>query len=163
LTFLFDALKGWIPAWVFPFAVQAWQGSAAPALGLVCGVAAVAGHNWPVYLRFKGGKGVATSAGVLLGLAPAAMAVGLVVWAVLFLATQYVSLASVGAAVAVAAAGWLLYGQADRPLTGALVLLAASAIARHRGNIRRLWVGQERRMPLPWRRQDSSSRTGSPS
>jgi glycerol-3-phosphate acyltransferase PlsY len=103
---------------------------------------------------------VATSAGVLLGLAPAAMAAGLITWACLFLSTQFVSVASIGAAVAVAAAGWLLYGQTDRPLALVLGLLAVLAVARHHGNIRRLLAGREQRMPLPWRRNEAHPRPG---
>ncbi len=76
-AFVLDAVKGFVPAFVFPRLMEA----APPWLGLACGVAAVAGHNWPVWLKFKGGKGVSTSAGMLLGIAPAAVGIGFVVFA----------------------------------------------------------------------------------
>ena len=107
LAFACDALKGFIPASVFPLLAKtlgAFDGDAV--LPLVCACLAVAGHNWPVYLRFKGGKGVATSVGALIGLAPAAAGVGLLTWALVFVATRYVSVASIAATIMVAGAVW---------------------------------------------------------
>ena len=78
LAFACDALKGFIPVSVFPLLAKtlgAFDGDAV--LPLVCACLAIAGHNWPVYLRFKGGKGVATSVGALIGLAPVAAGIGL--------------------------------------------------------------------------------------
>ena len=140
LTFACDALKGYLPAAWFP----ALAGSAAGWLGMACALAAILGHNFPVYLRFMGGKGVATSAGALLGLAPAAMGIGLVVWAALLFAFRYVSLASIVAAVVVPAAGWWLY-RGSPLLPGFLTALGALVIVRHRANIQRLRAGTENR------------------
>ena len=72
VTFLADALKGFVPAFVFPLIIKelAHAPAANPALALVFAGLAIVGHNWPVYLGFKGGKGVATSAGAILGIAP---------------------------------------------------------------------------------------------
>ncbi|MCX7010247.1 MAG: glycerol-3-phosphate acyltransferase, partial [Kiritimatiellaeota bacterium] len=76
LTFVLDAAKGLVPALVFPMlgksALPAFQ-SLESCFGLFCGVAAILGHNFPVYIGFKGGKGVSTSTGVLIGIAPAAV------------------------------------------------------------------------------------------
>ncbi len=142
LTFICDVLKGFLPAILFP--VWATGGIEQPeTAGLIYGCAAIAGHNWPVYLRFKGGKGVATSAGVLLGVAPQAVAVGLAVWILLFAVFRYVSLASIGAAAAIPAAGWWLYGDTNRAVPVVLTLLGLLVIWRHRSNIQRLLNGTE--------------------
>ena len=140
LTFVCDALKGFLPAWLFPLLT----GDSNPALGIFCGALAIAGHNWPIFLKFKGGKGVATSAGVLLGIAPTAVGIGLLSWLVLFLSTRYVSVASVGAAIVVPLAGWFLYRDGFLlPIT--LTVLGLVAVARHHSNIRRLIAGTEHR------------------
>jgi glycerol-3-phosphate acyltransferase PlsY len=156
LTFACDALKGCLPAAFFPaWAAAAWPGggAAAPEAGLLCGVAAIAGHNWPVYLKFKGGKGVATSAGVLLGAAPLAMAAGLGVWLVVFLLSRYVSLASLAAAAAVPAFGWIRYGPRGALLPSVLTALALAIVVRHRANIGRLRRGTEHRFEFGRRKR----------
>ncbi len=149
LTFVLDALKGFLPAWLFPIlgrtAFGIFQRSE---LGLLCGVAAILGHTWPVFLRFKGGKGVATSAGVLLGVAPAAVFFGLLGWIVLFVATRYVSVASIGAAIIVPVCAWTecalrLHSRQHMLLPLVLTALGALVIWRHRSNIQRLLDGEE--------------------
>ncbi len=141
-AFVLDALKGFAPAFVFPRLME----SAPPWLGLACGVAAVAGHNWPVWLKFKGGKGVSTSAGMLLGIAPAAVGVGFLVFAATVLITRFVSLGSILAALAVPAAYVWLYGIENRLLAGALVVMGALVVVKHRANLRRLLAGTEPRI-----------------
>lgn len=137
--FILDALKGFLPAALFP---QMAEGLPAWA-GLLFGAAAILGHNFPVFLKFKGGKGVATSAGVLLGVAPLAVLVGLLTWGIVFFISGYVSLGSILAAVAVVIAGWTL--GYDRTTAVALTLLGLLAIYRHRANIQRLIAGTENR------------------
>ncbi|MBM4143345.1 MAG: glycerol-3-phosphate 1-O-acyltransferase PlsY [Lentisphaerae bacterium] len=147
VTLLADAAKGFIPACGFPMLAAARGAGDTTALGVLCACLAVAGHNWPVYLRFKGGKGVATTMGALLGIAPAALGVMALVWLVLFAATRYVSVGSIGGALALSAAGWLLYfRERGWILPAALTALGLAAVWRHRGNIRRLLKGTERRM-----------------
>ncbi|MCS6770747.1 MAG: glycerol-3-phosphate 1-O-acyltransferase PlsY [Kiritimatiellae bacterium] len=147
LTFVLDALKGFIPAMVFPYLGSRWGADfhSMEIARLAGGVAAVVGHSFPVYLRFRGGKGVATSAGALLGIAPLAGLAGLCVWGLLFFAFKYVSLASIGAAVAVPVAAWLLYRSESAVVPAALTMLAILVVYRHRDNIRRLASGTEHR------------------
>ena len=141
-AFVLDAVKGFVPAFFFP---QLMAG-APDWLGLACGVAAVAGHNWPVWLKFKGGKGVSTSAGMLLGIAPAAVGIGFAVFAVVLALTRFVSLGSILAALAVAGSGVWLYGADNRLLSGALIVMGALVVLKHRANIGRLLKGTEPRI-----------------
>ncbi|MDR0993295.1 MAG: glycerol-3-phosphate 1-O-acyltransferase PlsY [Verrucomicrobiota bacterium] len=140
LALVLDALKGFLPAFVFPrllaLPAPAW-------FGIACGMAAVAGHNWPVWLKFKGGKGVSTSAGMLLGIAPAAAGMGILAFAITVGLFRWVSLASMVAAVAAALAGVWLYGPTQPLLAAVLVMLALLVVLKHRTNIRRLLQGTE--------------------
>lgn len=140
LTFALDAVKGALPAIVFPrlAAGPEW-------LPLLYGGLAIVGHTWPVYLKFKGGKGVATSAGALIAIAPAATGIGVLCWAVTLGVTRYMSIASIVAAVAVPAAGWWLYRGGGVILPSALSVLGLLIIWRHKGNIQRLMTGTENR------------------
>lgn len=144
-TFVLDALKGFLPAAVFPIVgnVCGADFQSLEIAGLVGGACAILGHNFPVYLGFKGGKGVATSAGMVLGLAPQAVAIGLGVWAVVFYSLRYVSLASIVAALAVVGAGWWLYDGYLLPV--ALTVLGVLVVLRHQANIKRLLNGTESR------------------
>jgi glycerol-3-phosphate acyltransferase PlsY len=124
----------------------------APDLGLgesaiaAVAVAAFAGHLYPVYFRFQGGKGVATAFGLLLALDVALGLCALAVFLVVAIATRYVSLASILAAVAAAALGpWLLGWGA---LALAVALMAVLIVWRHRSNLQRLLAGQEDKVGL---------------
>ncbi len=110
---------------------------------IIAGIAAVLGHNFTCWLGFKGGKGIATSAGVYFALAPLAVSVALGAWIIVFALGRYVSVASIAAAVALPAAVWLTPNSLTlRIVTTALGLLA---IAKHKSNIQRLFNGTERR------------------
>ncbi|MFH1477403.1 MAG: glycerol-3-phosphate 1-O-acyltransferase PlsY [Verrucomicrobiota bacterium] len=146
LAFICDTLKGFIPVVVFPLLAKIlWAFHSDAVLPLVCACLAIAGHNWSVYLRFKGGKGVATSVGALIGLAPLAAGIGLLTWVLFFLATRYVSLASIAAAGMVAGAVWIFYVQAGILVPVVLTLLCGLVIWRHKSNIQRLLHGAENR------------------
>lgn len=146
LAFTCDALKGFIPASVFPLLAKTlWAFDGDVFLPLVCACLAVVGHNWSVYLRFKGGKGVATSVGALMGLAPLAGTVGLLTWALVFVAARYVSLASIAAATMVAGAVWIFYAQTGIILPFVVTVLCGLVILRHKSNIQRLFHGVENR------------------
>jgi len=145
-VFALDVAKGFVPAFFFP------RLSPAVPLGvihpsIVFGVAAILGHVFPFYLGFKGGKGVATTTGVLLALAPAAFGVGIAVWLACLFAFRYVSLASV--AMAVAFPTTLVLLDPERALgdeisvTVAVVLVCALLVWRHRGNLKRIAAGTE--------------------
>jgi glycerol-3-phosphate acyltransferase PlsY len=111
-----------------------------------CGALTVAGHNWTCFLGFKGGKGIATSAGLLLGLSPAGVGIAFAVWLAVFLSTRYVSVASISAALALAVAVWPLYLKTHGVwFPAVLTLLALLAIWKHRSNMARLRAGTESR------------------
>jgi glycerol-3-phosphate acyltransferase PlsY len=136
---LFDIAKGAIPV-VF----LAPQVSASQRVAVACGIAAVLGHVYSIFVRFRGGKGVATAAGVMLGLAPLAILALVVVWALIVFGTGYVSLGSIVAAVLLPLAVWALHPSA-RGLLPVIGLVAAGIVWLHRANIRRLLAGTENR------------------
>lgn len=136
---LFDMAKGAIP--VLVFGPRAGGGELIP---LLLGAAAVIGHVFSVFVRFRGGKGVATGAGVVLGVAPWALLVALVVWMVVVRLSGYVSLGSMLAAAVLPPAVWLLH-PAHRGVVWLFALLAAAIIVLHRANIARLLAGTEAR------------------
>ena len=111
---------------------------------MVAGICAVLGHNYTCWLKFKGGKGIATSAGVYFALAPLAVGIALGAWIIVFALGRYVSVASIAAAVALPAAVWLTNDNLFLGIvTTALGLLA---IYKHKGNIQRLLNGTESRV-----------------
>lgn len=137
---LVDIAKGVIPVRLF-----APQVSDSQLFALACGVAAILGHVFSVFVRFKGGKGVATAAGVMLGLAPLALAVSAVVWALLVRLTGYVSVGSIAAAAVLPLAVYLLEGSRSPALRWIAAAIAAGVILLHRRNIQRLLKGTENR------------------
>jgi len=145
---LMDALKGALGCWLPRVAVPkllSQEGSLNPELlSLAGGLGAILGHNYTCWLRFKGGKGVATSAGVLLVLMPRAVGVCLGLWLLVLAATRYVSVASVAAAVALPFVVWAWRG------SPAMVILSAAVgglvVKRHRTNLQRLVAGTEHRL-----------------
>lgn len=136
---LFDMAKGALPVVA---GLRLDGGGMAVALGL--GAAAVMGHVYSVFVGFKGGKGVATGAGVVLGLAPWAFVVSFGVWGIVVWLSGYVSLGSVLAALAFPGATWLLHPE-QRPILWMHLLLAALIVVLHRANLRRLAAGTENR------------------
>ena len=130
-----DILKGLVPIML---AVRAGAPASVAVLG---GLAAIAGHNWSVFLRFQGGKGIATSFGVLLGLSWSAAAVAAAVWIVTVAITRYSSLGSLLAVVSVPITLWRLRQPEEYVSFG--VIAALFAIYRHRGNLQRLVAGTE--------------------
>ncbi len=133
-----------------PVAVGSWLG-ASPAVLAAAGVAAVAGHVFPLFLGFSGGKGVATAAGALAMLAPLAAAASMAVFFVAVAWKRYVSLGSI-LAVALAPAFVALFGRvgwsprAPKELVAGVLLIGLLVLARHAENVRRLLAGAEHRL-----------------
>ena len=146
-VFILDIVKGWLPVMVTRWMVEA-RGIPSDWPTIAAGVGAVLGHNFTFWLHFRGGKGIATSAGVLLALLPIPLAAAMTTWLLLFFATRYVAVGSIGAAIMVPLATIVLYvwrGAPGPPLVGFSLLLGILAIWRHRSNIRRLLDGTESR------------------
>ena len=147
LVLLVDASKGWLAAAVVPKLVHDLlnpTGEDIEYLRIIGGVMVILGHNYTCWLKFKGGKGVATSAGVLIALIPWAFAVGLVAWTTVFFLTRYVSLASLAAAVSLPFAAWA-FGSSYTLLVMATIL-SVLAIYKHKPNIERLLNGTENKL-----------------
>lgn len=147
-VFLLDFLKAWLPVklalgWGIALMVHP-----ASAPGALAGLCALLGHSFPVWLGFKGGKGIASSAGVMVGLfSLAVFLVCLGMWLLLFTVTRYVSIASIVAAISlpVAVGILVLLHRADWLGFTVSVVMASLAIWRHRSNIVRLRAGTEPR------------------
>ena len=148
---LFDIAKGAIPVLLF-----APEASRSEFFALACGVAAILGHVFSVFVRFRGGKGVATAAGVMLGLTPLALAVAAAVWGLVLLLTGYVSLSSIAAATVLPLAVYLLETRTSPALLWLSGFVTLGVIVLHRRNIERLLHGTESRFG---RRAASTSRT----
>ena len=149
-VFILDFLKGLgavkISMWV---AMLAHPDRGSPEVfGIVAAAGSVIGHCFPLWLKFNGGKGVATSAGALFALMPLAFAIGVAIWLVIFWFTRYVSVASMTTAVAlpfvILILSWLAHSNGT-PLFYFSVCLAAVVIWRHRENLNRLLRGSEPR------------------
>lgn len=144
---LIDALKGFIPARFLPSLFLQGVPMAEPKyqqLALIAGFFAIIGHNYTCWLRFKGGKGIATSAGVLIAWVPMALLITLVSWIIIFAASRYVSLASVVAALVLPVAVWAT--REPRTMIIIATVLSLLAIYKHRSNIQRLLAGTENRI-----------------
>ncbi len=136
IVLLIDAAKGFLPVFL---AKEYGTG-----LQIVCCVAVIAGHNWTCWLNFKGGKGVATSAGALAAMLPWPMLCGLAVWILVFGISRYVSLASICGAVALPIATW--WRTCDPILIVFTGVLGVLIIYKHKPNIQRLLAGTENRV-----------------
>lgn len=150
-VFILDMIKGLVPVLLPSWMLAGTEvtGSLLSATAVVCGLAAILGHMFTPWLGFKGGKGVATAAGVLLGIAPIAMLVALGAWLLFFFTSRYVSLASMAAAIAVPvtmAVQMATTKSWDGVLLGFGILLAILVVVRHRTNIHRLMAGTESRV-----------------
>lgn len=141
---LFDALKGWSAVKLLvPLITGMKLCEDCEAVRLLAGVAAVLGHNYTCWLKFKGGKGIATSSGVLVAWMPPVLLTILAVWIVVFYASKYVSLASIIAAVALPISA-LAWGY-SWTFFGVSLCLSLLAIYKHKPNIQRLMAGTENR------------------
>ena len=135
ITLIGDCLKGLLPVLIVKFS------SLPPEFAAWVGLAAFCGHVFSVFLKFKGGKGVATALGVFLALAPVAVALVIALFACLMLLWRYVSLGSIAAAAAMPLAVYFLGGSGT--VTAVTTVIAAVVIIRHIENIKRLLAGTE--------------------
>jgi glycerol-3-phosphate acyltransferase PlsY len=157
---LLDVLKGYVACGLIPPLIWNWLAPHYSGLFqyfhdtsadnqmkycLLAGICAVLGHNYTCWLKFKGGKGIATTAGVYLALAPWALLVALVVFVLAILLTKYVSVGSILGAIALAATVWIM--SPNNLLLGIVTTaLGALAIYKHKSNIQRLMAGTENRL-----------------
>ena len=142
LTLAFDALKGYVPVMLALVFGPAW-GLGEMAMAFV-GLAAFVGHLWPVFFGFKGGKGVATAAGVLLALNPWLGAATLLTWVIIAAFFRYSSLASIIAALFAPFYQLLIWGPSPSLL--AIVAMSLLLLWRHQPNMRKLFAGTESRI-----------------
>ncbi|MES2889071.1 MAG: glycerol-3-phosphate 1-O-acyltransferase PlsY [Pseudomonadota bacterium] len=142
LTLVFDALKGAVPVWLVSHGVGAW-GLDADVVPLA-GLAAFVGHVWPVFFQFKGGKGVATAAGVLVALHPLLGLATLLTWGVVAGVTRYSSLAALAAALLAPVFQIVFWG--GGVTTVVVLAMSVMLVWRHQGNIRKLWLGTESKL-----------------
>ena len=144
LTLLLDAGKGYLAVWLaahFTSGNIRWM--------MIAAVCAVVGHTFPIWLGFKGGKGVATGLGVFLPICWQAVAAAIVLWLLVVIFWRYSSLGSISAAVAMPLFVYLLYAPGHAPaevVTFGTVLIAVLVLVRHRSNIARLVAGEEPRL-----------------
>ena len=159
LVLLTDAAKGLLAVLVLAPLINTWLYPAAGPLArewfrVAAGLSAILGHNYTCWLRFRGGKGIATSAGAIGALVPLALVISLALWVIVLACTRYVSLASMAAAIVLPIATWLT-GQ-NTLLIGVVAAMAILAIFKHKANIQRLLNGTENRVG---RKSPAGSRT----
>jgi len=149
-VFALDFLKGFgavkISMLMAPGRPPEWNSS--EIVGILAAMSSILGHLYPPWLKFKGGKGVATSAGALLALTPVATLIGVAIWIIVFWLTRYVSLASITAAVVLPIVILVVSSQNQnkrKPLVYSSACVAAVVIWRHRSNLSRLMRGTEPR------------------
>jgi acyl phosphate:glycerol-3-phosphate acyltransferase len=148
LVFAADIFKGWFSVMLAYALANRYAPDYVTATGILAALFAVIGHNFPVWLGFQGGKGIATSAGIMIALFPVwSFLIALVVWVTLFYSTRYVSVASICAAISLPVSTGLLAlaRKCDWLLVPAAVLMCILAVWRHQSNIQRLLAGTEKK------------------
>jgi len=146
LTLILDAGKGYAAVWLAAHITQSnirWM--------MIAAVCAVIGHMYPIWLRFKGGKGVATGLGVFLPICWQAVAAAIVLWLAVVIFWRYSSLGSISAAVALPLFVYLLYAPGHAPpefFTLGTVVISLLVLIKHRPNVARLVAGEEPRLNL---------------
>jgi acyl phosphate:glycerol-3-phosphate acyltransferase len=148
LVFAADILKGWLSVMLGYAFADRFVPDQVVAAGVLAGLFSLLGHNFPVWLGFKGGKGIATSAGIMLALFPIwVFLCAFVVWVSFFYATRYVSVASILAAVSLSVSSIVLafFGKCDWLLVAVALAMTTLAVWRHTSNIQRLLAGTEKK------------------
>jgi len=159
LVLTLDLLKGFLPTIGFPRIANSLTGSHSADLPVLVALAAILGHTFPVYLKFRGGKGVATSLGGVLALDPISCAVAVAAFLVLLVVTRYVSLSSLGGGLAFVVCHFLRdpspFSREHIAMSLFSIAVMALLLNRHRGNLARIWASTERR--VNFRRNGSES------
>jgi acyl phosphate:glycerol-3-phosphate acyltransferase len=135
LTLLGDAFKGWLPVWL------ALQNDMLMWVVACVGLAVFLGHLYPIYHKFKGGKGVATALGVMLAISPMVALVAVIAWAIVFAISRISSLSAIVAAIAAPIAAWFLLPYKDYVLM--IFVMVVFLVWRHKTNIQKLLAGTE--------------------
>ncbi len=157
IVLVVDGLKGWVSVAILPelvygrFFSTPWSDQAAESeyLRIIAGLSVILGHNYTCWLKFKGGKGIATSAGVLAALIPVTFIIGLSTWIVICVITRYVSVASITAAVVLPFATWAVRFMGvhySHRMVIVATLMSTLAIYKHKANISRLMNGTENKL-----------------
>jgi len=139
LTCFLDVLKGFLPAYIFLHA-----GTHGQLCGILAGASAMLGHLFSVWLKFKGGKGVATGLGIFIALAPWAVLIALVSWIIGVIITRIVSVGSITSGIVLPVASFIFYG--NTPVSYFALFAGLISILQHRQNIMRLIAGKEPRL-----------------
>jgi glycerol-3-phosphate acyltransferase PlsY len=148
ITLLLDALKGFLAVVIARYWIAPSSGAPPIVLAGVAALFAVLGHIFPVWLKFRGGKGVATGLGSFVLLAPKAILLMVGVFVAVVLLFRYISLGSMVAVALFPLLAWLLDGYSHSPVLGFMAMVSILIIAKHHRNIRRLVAGTENRFQL---------------
>lgn len=144
-----DIIKGFSAAFLpFVFKVGEWQSDKLITVQILASVLAVVGHVFPLFAGFRGGKGVATSLGVIIGIHPPAAGICIAVFLLVFIISKYVSLGAICAALSFPISIYFIFGIRSIWLNSFTILLATLVIIAHRKNIQRLLAGNENKMNL---------------
>ncbi|KAF0245016.1 MAG: glycerol-3-phosphate acyltransferase [Planctomycetota bacterium] len=171
VTLALDATKGFLPVWLvhhFQWGVSLIPGVPHPdvVLQVAFGIGAIAGHMYPIYLAFKGGKGIATAAGVFLAAAPWALLCALTAWIMFTVLTKYISIGSIASVIALASGQVLTDPEAFRDRFGVTLFtigVMIFAIYKHRGNVKRIFKGTEPKITLGKKPAQAGGEPPSPS
>ena len=144
-----DIIKGLVAVLIpFIFGYSDWRSDALINIQLTCGIIAVAGHIFPLFAKFKGGKGVATSLGIILGIHPQAASICILIFLAFFIISNFVSLAAIAASLCFPILVHWLFDNNNTYLSVFSALLSFAVIIAHHKNIKRLMKGEENKMNL---------------
>lgn len=144
-----DIIKGVVAVLIpFIFGYSDWRSDALINIQLTCGIIAVVGHIFPLFAKFKGGKGVATSLGIILGIHPQAASICILIFLAFFIISNFVSLAAIAASLCFPILVHFVFDNNNEYLGVFSALLSFAVIIAHHKNIKRLMKGEENKMNL---------------
>lgn len=149
VVLIIDIVKGFIASFLpYLFKVGPWQSDELITVQIVAAICAVVGHVYPLFANFRGGKGVATSLGVIIGIHPPAAGICILVFLIIFIGSQYVSLGAIVASIIFPTSIYFIFKSDSIYLLSFSIILASLVIYKHRQNIQRLIAGNENKMNL---------------